>query len=86
MAWHSDAERDLKKNGAIASISFGAERNFGFKHKVSKETVTIKLEHGSVLVMKGSTQSHWMHRLPPTKLVDEARINLTFRSIVSSSV
>lgn len=24
MAWHSDGEKDLKKNGAIASLSLGA--------------------------------------------------------------
>ena len=40
MAWHSDGEKDLKKDGAIASISFGAERKFSFKHKETKETVS----------------------------------------------
>lgn len=83
MAWHSDAEKDLKKNGAIASLSFGAERKFAFKHKESKEKVGLILDHGSLLVMKGSTQSYWLHRLPPTKLVKTPRINLTFRTIVS---
>ncbi|MBW8243986.1 alpha-ketoglutarate-dependent dioxygenase AlkB [Muricauda oceani] len=83
MAWHSDAEKDLKKNGAIASLSFGAERKFAFKHKESKEKVGLTLDHGSLLVMKGSTQSHWLHRLPPTKRVSVPRINLTFRTIVS---
>ena len=83
MAWHSDAEKDLKKNGAIASLSFGAERKFAFKHKTTKEKVGLILDHGSLLVMKGSTQSHWLHRLPPTKLVKAPRINLTFRTIVS---
>ncbi|MES2652613.1 MAG: alpha-ketoglutarate-dependent dioxygenase AlkB [Bacteroidota bacterium] len=82
MAWHSDGEKDLKKNGAIASLSFGAERKFGFKHKETKETTYIVLEHGSLLVMKDTTQSHWLHRLPPTKLVKRPRINLTFRTIV----
>ena len=82
MAWHSDDETDLKKNGAIASLSFGAERKFAFKHKQSKEKVELYLEHGSLLVMKDTTQSHWLHRLPPTKKVTTARINLTFRSIV----
>lgn len=81
MAWHSDGETDLKKNGAIASVSFGAERKFAFKHKVSKETVSQILENGSLLVMKGTTQTHWMHRLPPTKLVSKPRVNLTFRTI-----
>lgn len=81
MAWHSDDEKDLKKNGAIASLSLGAERKFAFKHKLSKEKVELYLPHGSLLIMKGTTQSHWLHRLPPTKKVLEARINLTFRNI-----
>lgn len=81
MAYHSDAEKDLKKNGAIASVSLGAERKFSFKHKVSGEKVELILEHGSLLVMKDETQSYWLHRLPPTKKVTLPRINLTFRTI-----
>lgn len=81
MAWHSDAEKDLKKNGAIASLSFGAERKFAFKHKQSKETISLILEHGSLLVMKDTTQTNWLHRLPPTKLILKPRVNLTFRTI-----
>ena len=82
MAWHSDAEKDLKKDGAIASLSFGAERKFGFKHKQDKETIYMLLEHGSLLLMKGTTQTHWLHRLPPTTKILKPRINLTFRTIV----
>ncbi len=82
MSWHSDAEKDLKKNGAIGSLSFGAERKFAFKHKGTKETISIVLAHGSLLVMKGTTQTNWLHRLPPTKMVLKPRINLTFRTIV----
>jgi len=81
MAWHSDAEKDLKKNGAIGSLSLGAERKFAFKHKATKETISAFLQHGSLLVMKGATQSHWLHRLPPTKKVVDLRVNLTFRTI-----
>ena len=61
MSWHSDVEKELKKNGAIASLSFGAERKFVFKHKESKEQVGFILEHGSLLMMKGETQSYWLH-------------------------
>ena len=82
MAWHSDDEPDLKKNSAIASMSFGAERKFSFKHKKSKETVSLILQHGSLINMKGSTQTHWMHSLPKTKKVSTQRINLTFRTII----
>jgi len=81
MTWHSDAEKVLKKNGAIASLSLGAERKFSFKHKETKETLSLILENGSLLMMKGSTQTYWLHRLPPTKLISTPRINLTFRSI-----
>ncbi len=84
MAWHSDGEKDLKKNGAIASLSFGAERRFAFKHKKTKEKINLVLEHGSLLVMKGSTQTNWLHRLPPTKLIHTPRVNLTFRTIVEN--
>lgn len=83
MAWHSDREKDLKKNGAIASLSFGAERKFAFKHKTTKETVSLILERGSLLVMKDETQSYWLHRLPPTKKTSKPRINLTFRTIIT---
>ena len=83
MAWHSDGETDLKKNGAIASLSFGAERRFLFKHKNTQEKVEVLLEHGSLLVMKDCTQSFWLHGLPPTKKVKTSRINLTFRTIIS---
>ncbi|MBJ6368909.1 alpha-ketoglutarate-dependent dioxygenase AlkB family protein [Snuella sedimenti] len=82
MAWHSDDEKDLKKNGAIASLSLGAERFFAFKHKETKEKIKIALVSGSLLVMKGTTQKYWLHRLPPTKVVLNARINLTFRTII----
>lgn len=81
MTYHSDSEQELKKNGAIASVSFGAERKFSFKHKVTKERIDIWLSHGSLLLMKGTTQQNWLHRLPPTKKVNLPRINLTFRQM-----
>jgi alkylated DNA repair dioxygenase AlkB len=83
MAWHSDDEKSLGKDTAIASFSFGAERKFSFKHKQTKQTLSVVLEHGSLLVMKGATQTHWLHRLPPTKKITRPRINLTFRTIVA---
>lgn len=85
MAWHSDDEKALGKNSAIASWSFGAERKFSFKHKQSGQTVSVVLENGSLLVMKDETQTHWLHRLPPTTKVKRARVNLTFRTMVEQS-
>lgn len=82
MAWHSDGEKTLEENGAIASWSFGAERKFSFKHKESKLRKDLILSHGSLLVMKGETQKNWLHRLPPTKKIKRPRVNLTFRTII----
>lgn len=84
MAWHSDDEEALGPNPIIASLSFGAPRKFSLKHKASKQTRSIVLEHGSMLVMKGATQTYWTHSLPKSKLIKTPRINLTFRTIVKS--
>ena len=82
ISWHSDGEDYFKKNSAIASVTFGAERKFAFKHKDTKEVVSLILQHGSLIVMKGETQTHWLHSLPPAKKVQRPRINLTFRTII----
>lgn len=84
MGWHSDDERELKKNGAIASLSLGATRKFSFRHKDTKETHSLLLENGSLLVMEGTTQTYWQHALPKTKKVVSPRINLTFRTMGSN--
>lgn len=83
MAWHSDDERSLGRNTTIASFSFGAERKFSFKHKKTKQTVSLILENGSLLIMKDSTQTNWLHSLPKSKKIRRPRINLTFRTIVN---
>jgi len=82
MAWHSDDERSLGKNTSIASLSFGAERKFAFKHKSSKDTISLILDSGSLLEMKGATQTNWLHRLPKTTRVKRPRVNLTFRTMI----
>jgi alkylated DNA repair dioxygenase AlkB len=82
MSWHSDDETSLGTDTAIASLSFGAERKFSFKHKKSKQAISVLLETGSLLLMKGTTQTHWLHSLPKTTVIKKPRINLTFRTIV----
>lgn len=83
MAWHSDDEvGDLGNHIDIASVSFGAERDFQLRHKITKEKVSIKLQHGSLLFMKHPLQFHWEHQIPARRKLDTARINLTFRNII----
>lgn len=82
MGWHSDDEKSLGKNNTIASLSLGAERKFLFKHKQTKQIVSLVLEHGSLIVMKEATQRNWLHNLPKSKNIIQSRINLTFRTII----
>lgn len=84
MSWHSDDEKSLGESTTIASLSFGAERKFSFKHKQTSEIVSLFLEHGSLLLMKDTTQKNWLHSLPKSKKITSPRINLTFRSFISS--
>ena len=82
VGWHSDNEESLVKNATIASYSLGAERVFRFKHKKTKQNISIILENGSLLAMSGPTQACWLHSLPKSANVTEPRINLTFRLMV----
>jgi alkylated DNA repair dioxygenase AlkB len=83
MGWHSDDEKSIVRDSAIAAISLGAEREFRLKHKGTGEKVSIVLESGSLLVMKGATQRHWLHSVPKSKKVVSPRINLTFRTMIA---
>jgi len=83
MGWHADDEAELGQNPTIASISLGATRRFDFKPKKTGEGEKngIWLTHGSLLIMGGDIQHHWLHQIAKSKRVTDARINLTFRSI-----
>ncbi|HIP36346.1 MAG TPA: alpha-ketoglutarate-dependent dioxygenase AlkB [Crocinitomix sp.] len=83
VGWHQDNEKELGKNPIIASVSFGQTRIFQLKHIYNKELkrINIPLNHGSLLVMKGTTQHYWKHQIQKTTLQIQQRINLTFRII-----
>jgi alkylated DNA repair dioxygenase AlkB len=83
MGWHSDDEKSIEENSTIASVSFGAERKFSFKHKQNKKIISVLLEHGSLLLIKEVTQKNWLHSLPKSKKITLPRINLTFRRMVT---
>lgn len=85
MGWHSDDEKSLGRNPAIASVSFGETRLFQLKHRLQKDIpkVEIPLAPGSLLVMKGETQHFWQHQIPKSPKQTAPRINLTFRNIIS---
>ncbi|KAF6277597.1 alkB-like protein 2, alpha-ketoglutarate dependent dioxygenase [Rhinolophus ferrumequinum] len=89
---HRDDERELAPGSPIASVSFGACRDFFFRHKDSRgknpsrrvEVVRLPLAHGSLLMMNHPTNTYWYHSLPVRKKVLAARVNLTFRKILQT--
>jgi alkylated DNA repair dioxygenase AlkB len=83
MGMHSDDERELGPEPAIASLSLGEERTFLLRHKSRKDLKTVKLAlpAGSLLLMQGQTQQYWRHGINKERQVCAPRINLTFRTI-----
>ncbi|GGF04652.1 alpha-ketoglutarate-dependent dioxygenase AlkB family protein [Hymenobacter cavernae] len=88
MGWHADDEPELGPVPIIASVSLGAVRNFRFKprssEQASQQPFTLPLTSGSLLLMRGTTQQHWLHAVPKTARVVAPRLNLTFRRILTS--
>ena len=82
MSFHADDEAELGVNPVIASVTFGQARPFVFKHKVTRATYRYTLNHGSVLVMAGETQRHYVHGIAKTAKPIGGRINLTFRQLI----
>jgi alkylated DNA repair dioxygenase AlkB len=83
MGWHSDDEKKLGINPTIASLSIGETRRFDLKHKQNKDlNYKFELTSGSLLIMRGALQHHWVHQIPVQKKVKNPRINLTFRTII----
>lgn len=86
MGWHSDDEAALGPDPMVVSLSLGAARRLDFRRKGgSRIEHSIQLEHGSLLVMSGSTQHHWQHQIARTRKVTTPRLNLTFRLIRNES-
>lgn len=81
ISWHTDAEKELGRNPIIASVNFGATRNFQLRHIETKEKIDIDLSHGCLLIMQGELQHFWQHQIPKTTKPVNERINLTFRVI-----
>ena len=82
VAWHSDKEEILGKEPVIASVSFGQVRSFDIRNKLDHaEQHSVRLEHGSFLLMKAGLQERWEHRIAKSATLIGPRINLTFRIV-----
>lgn len=83
LGWHADDEPELGPEPVVASVSFGAARRFLLRPRgaAGRASVPLILEPGSLLLMRGPTQRHWRHALPPTRRRVGPRLSLTFRRI-----
>ena len=79
VSWHRDDEPELGRDPVIASLSLGATRRFKLRHLATKETHSLDLSDGSLLLMSGPSQREWEHCLTKTKRAVGERLNLTFR-------
>ena len=81
--WHADDEPEFGPLPVIASLSLGATRRFDLR-RVDDHSVKVELDlhHGDLVIMRGTTQALWRHRVPKTKKLVGERINLTFRNVV----
>ena len=78
IGFHTDDEPELGINPVIASLSLGDTRGFFLRSRTTGQQRSVKLSHGSLLVMCGKTQQHFNHAIAPGI---SSRINLTFRYI-----
>lgn len=85
--WHADDEPEFGQLPVIASLSLGATRRFDLR-RVDDHSVKVELDlhHGDLVIMRGTTQLLWRHRVPKTKKLVGERINLTFRNVVRTSL
>lgn len=83
MGYHADDEKELGDEPLIASLSLGAKRKMSFKHKKTQDRIDLYLASGQLIIMAGVTQQYWKHSITKTKKVNEGRISLTFRRMLT---
>lgn len=80
VAWHNDRLPPEVARPVIASLTLGATRAFDLRAKANPSRVlSVDLDHGDLVVMRGETQRHWDHRVAKDVRIAGERINLTFR-------
>lgn len=78
---HADDERQLGRNGAVVTVSFGASRDFQLKRNSDGRLINTELHAGDLVMMEGRTQELWKHAIPKRAKVTEPRISYTFRCL-----
>ena len=83
---HADDEPELGRDPVVATLSFGATRRFVLKPRRAQlgPSHALDVEHGSLLVMGGTCQRHYVHGVPREARAAGERISLTFRRLLST--
>jgi alkylated DNA repair dioxygenase AlkB len=81
---HADDEPELGRDPVVATLSLGATRRFVVKPRRARLGPSRSLEvvHGSLLVMGGTCQRHYVHGVPRASGAVGERISLTFRLLL----
>lgn len=83
VAWHNDEDAASDPRRQIASLTLGATRTFDLRPRSASglrpRKISVDVEHGDLIVMRGETQLYWQHRIAKDPRVHDERINLTFR-------
>ena len=85
MGPHADDEGPLGPQPTIASLNVGVTRTFCMARMVrevgekKRKTTSYELNEGSLLIMAGNTQQHFIHWVPKQPAREGTRYNLTLR-------
>lgn len=81
---HADDEPELGPDPTVATLSLGATRRFVVKPRRARTGPgpSFDARHGSLLVMRGTCQRHYVHGVPRQPGVRGERISLTFRRLL----
>ncbi len=84
MGLHADDEAELGPDPVVAIVSLGVERRLVVRPRRKNRDAAraFALGHGSLLVMGGTCQRHYVHGVPREPRVTGERISLTFRRLL----
>ena len=84
MGLHADDEPELGEDPVVAIVSLGTSRRLAVRprRKDAGQRHDLDLGHGSLLIMGGTCQRHYVHGVPRQPGLQRERISLTFRRLL----
>lgn len=83
LGWHADDSPEMNPEEPVTVISLGEERNIMFRDYETKTIETLRLGHGSLLIMPPGFQQTHQHKIPKGDRQGMCpRISLTYRGMI----